>query len=123
MNANSFKAFGVVVIYLHLLGFCASLDGILGHAEFSSSQLLKMRVAFVAIFIVGVGLIGLRKWAAIYFSVPLFCMGLWIFWGSIEHVPFPWNLVFMLEGVSLMLPAVVTVRLWPYLSWREKWFF
>src|SRR5690349_12423324 len=109
MNANSFKAFGVVVISSDLFGFCASLDGILWHADFSSSQLVKMRVAFFAILIVGLGLIGLRKWAAIYFSAPLFCIGLWIFLGSIQQIPFPENLIGMLYGMSLMLPAVVTV--------------
>jgi len=123
MNANSFKAFGYVVIAVDLLSFGTGLFEILGFADSSASQPLKMWVSFLAVFIVGLGLIGLRKWAAIYFSAPLLCVGLLLFWGSIEQVPFPGNLLYMLYGVSLMLPAVVTVRLWPYLSWRGKWFF
>src|ERR1700752_5189916 len=123
MNANSFKAFGLLVISLDLFGFCTGLVAINLLVDFSSSQLLKMRVAFLAILIVGLGLIGLRKWAAIYFSAPLLWIGLSFFWSSIEQVPFPGNLICMLYSVSLMLPAVVTVRLWPYLSWRGKWFF
>jgi|ERR1043165_2677177 hypothetical protein len=122
MNAKSFGAFGYLVLFLDLFGFGSGLFEILWYGPFRS-QPMKTWVAFLAVFIVGLGLIGLRKWAAIYFSAPLLVIGLWIFWTSVEAVPFPGNLVYMLYGVSLMLPAVVTVRLWPYLSWRGKWFF
>jgi len=116
MNANSFKAFGYLVISLNLI--------VLGTDLISSrSQPIKSWVALCTIFMVGLGLTGLRKWAAIYFSAPLLFIGLAIFWSSVEQVPFPVNLLSMLWGVSLMLPAVVTVRLWRHLSWHGKWFF
>ena len=123
MNANSYKAYGYLVIFVDLLAFGTCHVRILWLANPSALPPLKMWVAFLAVFIVGLGLIGLRKWAAIYFSAPSLCIGLSVFWSSIEQVSFPWNLAYMLYGVSLMLPAVVTVRLWPYLSWRGKWFF
>lgn len=123
MNPQSFKAFGFFVISLELLLFGTDLLEIFWDTHSSASQQIKMWVAFSAVFMIGAGMIGLRKWAAIYFSVPLFCIGLAVCWNSIEQVAFPWNLLWMLEGVSLMLPAVVTVRLWPYLSWGGKWFF
>ena len=124
MNPNSLKAFGYLVLVLSPLG--AVVTQLFRTYDFSVPQPMPALVAFAATFVVGVGLIGLRKWAPIYFSVPLLCVGVWIFWTSmraIKPVPFPANLIFMLEGVSLMLPAVVTVRLWPYLSWRGNWFF
>ena|ERR1041384_4705986 len=123
MNANSFKVFGYLVIFLNLFGFGTGLIEFIRPYDFNASRPMKIWVAFSAIQIVGLGLIGLRKWAAIYFSVPLLCIGLWIFWSSIEQVPFPGNLICMLYAVSLMLPAVVTIRLWPYLSWRGRWWF
>ena len=123
MNAKPFKAFGFLVISLDLLAFSTRLHEILWTVSSSASQQIKMLVAFFAVFIVGVGLIGLRKWAAIYFSVPLLCIGLWVFCDSIDHVPFPSNLVYMSVGVSLVLPVIVTVRLWRYFSWSGKWFF
>ena len=123
MSAKSFAAFGYLVLFLDLFGFGSGLVEILWNGHFRASQPMKTWVAFLAIFIVGLGLIGLRKWAAIYFSAPLLWMGLSIFWTSIEAFPFPGNLVHMVYSVSLMLPAVVTVRLWPHLSWRGKWFF
>jgi hypothetical protein len=73
--------------------------------------------------LVGFGLLFLRKWAAIYFSVPLFCFGAWLALTSIEPIPFPFNLCYMCLGVSLMLPLIVTVRVWSQLSWGGKWFF
>jgi|SRR5215216_2787231 len=123
MSAKSFKAFGFLVISLDLLAFSGVGYEILLNVSSSASRQIKTLVAFLAVFIVGIGLIGLRKWAAIYFSVQLLCIGFWFFLGSIEQEPFPWNLACMLEGVSLMLPALVTIRLWPYLSWGGKWFF
>jgi hypothetical protein len=98
MRANYFKWFGVVTLLLDL-------------------------VSFIAVTMVGFGLLFLRKWAAIYFSLPLFLFGVWFFWTSIGQVPFPYNLLCMCEGISLMLPLIVTVRMWPELTWGGKWFF
>jgi len=123
MNANSFKAFGVVVISVDLIALSTRLFEIYGIGDSSTLRPMKMWVSFLAVFIVGLGLVGLRKWAAIYFSAPLLWIGISFFCSSIEQIPFPENLLGMLYGVSLMLPAVVTVRLWPHLSWRGKGFF
>lgn len=123
MSAKSFTAFGFLVVSLDVLVFGTELSQIVARSRLNAAPQLKTLIAFLAVFIVGIGLIGLRRWAAIYFSVPLLCIGLWFFWISIEQVSFPWNLICMLEGVSLMLPAVVTIRLWPHLSWGSKWFF
>jgi hypothetical protein len=70
--------------------------------------------------IIGAGLVCLRKWAALYFSVPLFCYGLWLALSSVEQFSFPLNLFWMFEGASLMLPLIVTIRVWPLLSWSGK---
>ena len=124
MSARSFRAFGVLVVVLDLLGYSTGLSEILWDVHSNApQQKIKMFVAFFAILAIGFGLIELRKWAAIYFSLPLFCIGLSVAWSSIQQVSFPWNLLWMVEGVSLMLPAVLTVRLWPYLSWGGRWFF
>jgi len=123
MDANLFKAFGYLVIFLNAISFGSGLVEILSSYNFNSSQPMKASVAFCAIYIVGAGLIGLRKWAALYFSVPLLWFGLRMFLYSIEQVPFPWNLIGMSWGVLFMFPAALTVRLWPYLSWRGKSFF
>lgn len=123
MNAKPFKAYGVLVLVLDLLGVSTWLPEIAWTGGFSVQQkTIRMLVAFVAVAVVGFGLLHLRRWAAIYFSVPLFCYGVWIAWSAIEQVTFPWNLLYMLQGISFMLPAIVTVRLWPYLTWGRRFF-
>ena len=82
-----------------------------------------MLVAFLVVTTVGTGLLFLRKWAAIYFSLPLFFLGVWLAWSSIEQVSFPFNLLCMCEGISLMLPLVVTILIWPQLTGGGRWFF
>ena len=123
MSAKSFRAFGFLVVSLDVLAFSTGVAEIVSRSRLNTLPPIRMLVAFFAVFIVGIGLIGLRRWAAIYFSVPLLCIGLWFFGVSIEQVSFPWNLLCMVEGVLLMLPAVVTIRLWQHLSWGGKWFF
>ena len=85
-------------------------------------RLSRLVVAGFA-YIVGVGLLYLRKWAALYFSVTLFWVGLSWALNAIEEIGFPWNLFWMAHGVSLMLPFYVTIRVWSRLSWGDKWFF
>ena len=112
MNMNWFRGFGVLVLVIEL-PFVAFLKP-------RATQCLILLVAFG---ILGLGLLNLRKWAALYFSGLLLSWGIWMFLEAIEGIPFPWNLLFMGEAFSLILPAIVTYRLWAHLSWRGNWFF
>lgn len=122
MRPIFFRAFGVVTLSLSLPILRLLISDVLfiTHAPRQEFRTL-IGVAFVTF--IGIGLLFLRKWAAIYFSVPLFCYGLWLALTSIEPVPFPWNLLYVCEGISLMLPLGVTIRVWSQLSWGGKWFF
>ncbi|MCA1568201.1 MAG: hypothetical protein LC803_21665 [Acidobacteria bacterium] len=122
MRANYFRLFGMLTLLLDLILFFFALDAVL-NLRSSPGPSVKTLVSFVTVTMVGFGLLFLRKWAAIYFSLPLFLFGIWFFWTSIEQVPFPYNLLCMCEGLSLMLPLIVTVRIWPELTWGGKWFF
>lgn len=122
MKANYFRSFGVLTLLLDLVLFGFIVDGF----STITSRLgpsIRMFVSLIAVTMVGLGLLFLRKWAAIYFSLPLFLFGTWLFWTSIEQVTFPQNLLYMCEGLSLMLPLVITARIWPELTWGGKWFF
>jgi hypothetical protein len=66
--------------------------------------------------LVSFGLMFMRKWAALYFSLPLFMYGIDQAFSSIEAVSFPFNLLLMLHGLSLTLPLVVTIRIWKNLT-------
>lgn len=111
MRVGFFRAFGVLTLLLSPCAFSGR------GSDFGAF------VLFAAVVVIGVGLIYLRKWAAIYFSVSLFGYGLWMALRGIQEVEFPFNLLVMAYGVSQMLPLFVTIRIWPHLTWRGKWFF
>jgi hypothetical protein len=122
MRANYFKWFGVLTLLLDSILFLFAIDALLSVGANPRSS-VRTLVSFIVVTIIGFGLLFLRKWAAIYFSLPLFLFGVWLFWASIEQVSFPYNLLCMCEGLSLMLPLIVTVHIWPELKWRGKWWF
>jgi hypothetical protein len=80
------------------------------------------RVLLLAIMLVAFGLIFRRKWAALYFSLPLCAYGVYEAFTSIEQVTFPLNLLVMLHGISLTLPLVITIRVWKDLTWGRRFF-
>jgi hypothetical protein len=123
MRLAFFKAFGIVVLLIDLPLLTAAIAEISFYSKIPSPSHIRWTVAVGFAWFVGLGLLGLRKWAALYFSIPLFCFGLWLALTSIEPIRFPWNLFYMAEGVSLMMPLAITIRLWSRLSWGGKWFF
>lgn len=123
MQMALFKALGVVVLLLDLPLLAISLAKMSFTLELPSRNEFRSLVVIGFAWLVGIGLLGLRKWAALYFSVTLFGFGLWLFVTSIEPGRFPWNLFYMAEGISLMLPLIVTIRVWSQLSSGGKWFF
>jgi hypothetical protein len=123
MRVAFFRAFGVIVLLLDLPLVLISLVEISRAHEMPFPQELSALFFIGFAAIIGVGLLFLRKWAALYFSVRLFWYGLSLMLSSVQPVPFPWNLLCMAEGISLMLPLNVTCRVWSQLSWGGKWFF
>ena len=121
MRPNYFRAYGLIALLLSPL---ASVD-IIGHglnaAPDEMEWLRRLFLTSVAV-VVGFGLFYLRKWAAIYFSLPLFCLGVWEFLLSIQQVTFPSNLLAMLHGLSLTLPLVITILVWKQLTWGRRHF-
>ncbi|HEU4509666.1 MAG TPA: hypothetical protein VFR78_15580 [Pyrinomonadaceae bacterium] len=111
MRLGFFKAYGVLTLFLSPGAFAMS-DNDFGRM-----------VLFAAVVLLGSGLIFLRKWAALYFSVPLFYYGVLIVLEAIPEIPFPYNLLGMAYGASLMFPLIVTILIWRQLVWRGKWFF
>jgi len=119
MNRHPFAAFGVLTLIVSPLVFPITVF----HTTSSSSTLIARGLILSAVTaLVGSGLIFLRKWAALYFSLPLFAYGIAEAYLSIEEVTFPVNLLVMLHGLSLSLPLVVTIRIWKDLTWGRRFF-
>ena len=112
MRKQFVQAFGILVL------LCSVALLILAPPLISRNGWPPSRFVVVGFaIVVGVGLLDLRKWAALYFSVPLFWVGLRWALSAVEQIAFPWNLFWMAHGVSLMLPLYVTIRVWSRLSW------
>lgn len=119
MKRNPFAAFGVLTLFLSPL---TSPIRLFRTANPSPMLVAPNKVLLFATVLIGFGLIFRRKWAALYFSLPLFAYGISEAFSSIEHVTFPMNLLVMLHGLSLMLPLVVMIRVWNDLTWGTRFF-
>ena len=120
MRRQYFQAFGILVLAPALPHLLAAACSFWRSAE-PLQQFNWLVVAWFAV-LVGVGLLYLRKWAALYFSIPLFWVGLSWALSAVQEIAFPWNLFGMAHGISLMFPLFVTIRVWSRLSWGDKWF-
>ena len=121
MRPNFFRAYGLLALLLSPL---ASVDVIGYSVNEAPSEIAWLRASFLTSFavLVGVGLLLLRKWAAIYFSLPLFCLGVWKFLAVIPAVTFPYNLLLMVHALSLTIPLFITIRVWNQLTWGRRFF-
>ena len=117
MSRNYFRAFGALTLLMNPAIFADTLF----RAQ-TQTQLLRGVFLLAAVEVVGFGLAFLRRWAALYFSIPLFWFGVRQVFVSTYAVVFPLNLIAMLLGVSLMLPLIVTIRLWKQLTWGRSFF-
>jgi len=116
MSRNYFRAFGALTLLLNPALFADTFF------RQPPPQFLRGFFLLAAVEVVGFGLAFLRKWAALYFSIPLFCFGVRQVFVSTYAVAFPLNLIAMLLGVSLTLPLIVTIRLWKELTWGRRFF-
>jgi hypothetical protein len=117
MSRNYFRAYGALTLLLNPGIFADTLIKAQTQTHF-----LRGLFLMAAVEVVGFGLAFLRKWAALYFSIPLFWFGIRQAFVSIYAVTFPLNLIAMLLGISLTLPLIVTIRVWKQLTWGRRFF-
>lgn len=117
MSRNYFRAYGALTLLLNPAIFADTF-----FRAHTQTQFLRGFFLMAAVEVVGFGLAFLRKWAALYFSIPLFWFGVRQVFVSTYAVVFPLNLIAMLLGVSLMLPLIVTIRIWKQLTWGGRFF-
>jgi hypothetical protein len=67
MRANYFRWFGVLTLLLDLILFFFAIDA-LSNVRPSPGPSVRTLASFIAVIMVGFGLLCLRKWAAIYFA-------------------------------------------------------
>lgn len=83
--------------------------------------LIRITIFFVSATVVGIGLVYLRKWAAVILALALGAIATWLIQGTIRGVPFPANLINFAIGGLLIVMVVLIIRSWSKLSWGGKW--
>lgn len=119
MKRNPLAGFGVLTLLVSPLTLPINF---IRTSTQSPMFLPPSRVLLLALMLIGFGLIFRRKWAALYFSLPLCAFGISEAYSAIEHVTFPMNLLAMLHGLSFTLPLVITIRVWKDLTWGTRFF-
>jgi hypothetical protein len=91
-------------------------------APFNSEAIVRVSIFLLVSTVVGVGLLFMRKWAALLFSLFTAVIALWLIIGSVLYVPFAWSLINISLGIPLLFPAAVTIRSWSLLPSGGKWY-
>jgi hypothetical protein len=119
MNGLVFKMFGVLFLAFYALSLLVTANEIrVGRLLLTPEVFACNCIATAVVLFVCIGLLRLRKWAAILFSAATASAGLWLIIGSILYVPFPWMLPNLGMGICLLLPTTATYLLWQDLVWK-----
>jgi hypothetical protein len=82
---------------------------------------LLLLLAFVApAAAVGIGLLYLRKWAALGLSLLALYPAFWCFWDAIHPTPGNANWLGFVFALLLIIPSILTAKYWHVLVWRKK---
>lgn len=74
----------------------------------------------LALVIVAFGLLHLRKWAALAFSILTLCVAFFAAKASIHFVPWSWPGIGYWFAILLIMPSIVTVKYWGVLVWHRR---
>jgi hypothetical protein len=90
--------------------------------RFSSSGLSLGRVLayFAPVAVLGVGLLCLRKWAALGLSILLLYPAFWCIWVAVHPIPGNANWLGFVFALLLICPSILTAVQWHQLTWRKN---
>ena len=106
-----------------------SIAAATGHMpHFSKTSTSALEWARIAVIIglqivVGIGLVRPRKWAALALSTSLLYPAFWLLHGAIKPSnpqPGDANWLGYIYASLLLLPAILTVKYWNTLIWRDS---
>jgi len=81
---------------------------------------LKLMAYVLGLSVLGVGLLGGRKWAALVFSLITLYLAYKAFENAISSVPWSWSGIGYWWGLLLLSPLVLTAKYWRTLVWRSS---
>src|SRR5262249_51980931 len=86
------------------------------------AKLIAALIFAIVTSVVGVGLLLLRKWAAVLFSLALVGFPIWMGIDWFGEVPVGVYAMLLAVIRVLILPIIIIFRSWRLLSWRGKSF-
>ena len=122
MSKGAIRAFGVITFILEAVILFVLIGQRYRLGPFPRRFTISICVLFLATTLIGVGLMFLRKWAALLFSLALVGMPIWLNLTSLGE-PLAWNAMVFVFGLVLIMPIAIMIRSWSLLSWRGRWFF
>ena len=102
-------------LYIRILGSLSLLGGLSFFAvcaardPYAPVTAKALIIPGVVFSILGVGLLLLRRSAAVVLSAISCPVGFWLIIGSLLEVPFPWVLINLMFGTAALLPLLVLI--------------
>jgi len=124
-----FRLMGICALFLAVASICIGIFTIMRYPQHatlavSTSVFIARVVTGVLVFaVIGMGLLLLRKWAALAASIMALYLAYWSFVAAIHPVdvkPGDAPEVGFVFGTLLIAPLILTVKGWRTLVWRGK---
>ena len=121
MSAAAIRVFGILTLAFDALVLLDFNRRRFFEGPFPLRTFIGVGICVLAIAVVGIGLLLLRKWAAVVFALTLVASTVWATIGSFGEAP--WGLYPLIAAfaIVIILSVIVIARSWRLLSWRGKW--
>jgi len=120
MSAAAIKAFGILTFAFEGL-MVLTLVGLWGRdGPLPFQGIIRVAGFLFATTVMGVGLVLLRKWAALLFSFALAALLIWLTLAAIGEGALVWLAMVFVLAVVAIAPIVIVIRSWSLLSWRGQ---
>jgi hypothetical protein len=123
MSTAAIRAFGVFTFVFEAFILFAFMSQGARLGPLTLPALIYISFLCFVVTLIGVGLLFLRKWAAIFFSLALVILPTWFTLDAIGESPAGFFVMMLAVAIVLILPIVIIIRSWGLLSWRGRWLF
>jgi len=129
VNKAIFQIMGALVLSCAIALLCAGIIVNAGYSprfspvHSSLTDYVRLLMFVVPLTVVGIGLLRLRKWAALLLSILLLYPAFWCIMAAVRPVDIrPGDATWLgfLFAAVLITPSILTMKYWRSLIWRKK---
>ena len=110
MIVNLFRVLGILTLFLVLGVVLVAVLGLHG-TKLTTADWVRLSIFTILGFTLGIGMLYLRKWAALVLSCLCLALAIWIIAASIKG-PFPDTIVVFAFGIPFTFVPILTVGYW-----------